>query len=88
MRPHDPELGEVDRGDLVKGYAYERDRYVIMTDEDLEKVKIESSETMAIERFVDADTVDRIYMESPYYMTPDGGVGEEAFQVIHQELAD
>ena len=86
MRPHDPELGEVDRGDLVKGYAYERDRYVIMTDEDLEKVKIESSETMAIERFVDADAVDPIYLDSPYYMTPDGGVGEEAFQVIHEAM--
>lgn len=86
MRPHDPELGEVDRGDLVKGYAYERDRYVIMTDEDLDKVKIESSETMAIERFVDADAVDPIYLDSPYFMTPDGGVGEEAFQVIHEAM--
>jgi DNA end-binding protein Ku len=52
MVPHDPDLGEVDRADLVKGYEYERDRYFVITDEDLDQVKIESSETIAIERFV------------------------------------
>jgi DNA end-binding protein Ku len=86
MRPHDPDLGEVDRADLVKGYAYERDRYVIIGDDELEQVKIESSETMAIERFVDGDTVDPIYLDAPYYMTPAGAVGEEAFQVIHAAM--
>ena len=86
MRPHDPELGEVDRADLVKGYEYERGHYVIMSDEDLDKVKIESSETMTIERFVDGEAVDPIYLDTPYFMTPDGAVGEEAFQVIHEAM--
>jgi DNA end-binding protein Ku len=86
MVPHDPDLGEVDRADLVKGYEYERDRYIVITDEDLDQVKIESSETIAIERFVDADNVDPIYLDAPYYMTPDGTVAEEAFQVIHEAM--
>ncbi len=86
MRPYDPELGEVDRADLVKGYEYDKDQYVIMSDEDFDKIKIESTDTMAIERFVDESKMDPIYLDSPYYLTPDGAVGEEAFRVIHEAM--
>lgn len=86
MRPHDPELGEVERGDLVKGYEYDKDQYVIMSDEDFDKVRIESTDTMAIERFVDESEVDGIYLDSPYYLAPDGPVAEEAFRVIHEAM--
>src|ERR671911_702581 len=58
MKPHDPELGPVERSDLVKGYEYEKDQYVIFTDEDFEKVQIDSSKAIVIEKFVDADEVD------------------------------
>jgi DNA end-binding protein Ku len=86
MVPHDPERGAVDRSELVRGYEYERDRYVVVTDEDLAKVKLESSEIIDIERFVDAEEADLIYFESPYYLAPDGAVAEETFRVIRDAM--
>ncbi len=86
MKPHDPELGAVERSDLVKGYQYEKDRYVVFTEEDFDKVQIESSKAIVIEKFVDADDVDPIYFDSPYYVAPDGAVAEETFRVIQQAM--
>ena len=63
MKPHDPELGAVERSDLVKGYQYEKDQYVVFTEEDFDKVQIESSKAIVIEKFVDAEDVDPIYFE-------------------------
>jgi DNA end-binding protein Ku len=65
MKPHDPELGAVERSDLVKGYEYEKGEYVIFTDEDLGKIQIESSKAIVIEKFVDSRDVDPIYFEVP-----------------------
>jgi DNA end-binding protein Ku len=86
MFPHDPELGKVDRSDLVKGYEYEKDQYVVLTDEDFDKVQIESSKAVVIEKFVDEKDVDPIFLESPYYMAPDGPVAEETFRVLHEAI--
>jgi DNA end-binding protein Ku len=86
MVPHDPERGAVDRSELVRGYEYERDRYVVVGDEDLAKVKLESSEIIDIESFVDVDEADPIYFESPYYLAPDGAVAEETFRVIREAM--
>ena len=72
MMPHDPELGPVERADLVKGYEYEKDHYVVFSDEDFAKVKLDSRQTIVIEKFVDADEVDPIYFDAPYYLAPDG----------------
>ena len=86
MRYHDPELGEVERKDLVKGYQFEKDRYVIVDKEELDGIQIESNKTINIEGFVDADDIDAIYLDSPYYLGPDGPVAEEAFAVIRESL--
>lgn len=86
MKPHDPELGPVERADLVKGYEYEKDQYVVFADEDFEKVQIESSKAIVIERFVDAQDVDPIYLDQPYYLAPDGAVAEETFRVIQHAM--
>jgi DNA end-binding protein Ku len=88
MKPHDPELGAVERGDLVKGYQYEKDQYVIFTEEDFDKVQIESSNAIVIEKFVDAEDVDPMYFESPYYVAPDGAVAEETFRVVQQAMRE
>ena len=88
MKPHDPELGPVERSDLVKGYEYEKDQYVVFTDEDFDKVQIESSQAIVIEKFVDAREVDEIYYESPYYLAPDGAVAEETFRVIQHAMSE
>ena len=88
MKPHDPELGPVERSDLVKGYEYEKDQYVIFTDEDFEKVQIDSSKAIVIEKFVDAADVDEIYYDSPYYLAPDGAVAEETFRVVQWAMRE
>jgi DNA end-binding protein Ku len=86
MKPFVPGQGTVERSDLVKGYAYEKDQYVVLTQDDFDKIKIESDDTMVIERFIDADAVDEVYLDSPYYMVPDGPVAEEAYRVIHKAM--
>jgi DNA end-binding protein Ku len=88
MKPHDPELGAVERDDLVKGYQYEKDQYVVFTEEDFDKVQIESSKAIVIEKFVDAKDVDPIYFDSPYYVAPDGAVAEETFRVIQRAMSE
>lgn len=86
MKPVDPELGLVDRADLVKGYEYEDKQYVIIDDADLESVRIESNHTMNIEAFVDEKDVDVIYQDTPYYLAPDGAMAEETFVVLREAM--
>jgi DNA end-binding protein Ku len=86
MKYHDPELGEVDRTDLVKGYQFEKDRYVTVSNEELEEVEIESSKTVDIDGFVDAADLDPIYFDSTYYMAPDGPIAEETFGVVLEAM--
>jgi DNA end-binding protein Ku len=86
MKPVDPELGLVERSDLVKGYEYEDKKYIILSDEDLEAVKLETNHTMAIEAFVDEAEVDVIYQDTPYYLAPDGAMAEETFIVLREAM--
>lgn len=86
MKPVDPELGLVERSDLVKGYEYEAKQYVIIDEADLEAVKIESNHTMNIEAFVEEGSVDIIYQDAPYYLAPDGAMAEETFIVLREAL--
>ena len=83
---HDPELGEIDRADLVKGYQFEKDKYVVVTGEELEGVEIDSSKTIDIDGFVDAADIDPIYFDSAYYLAPDGPIAEETFAVILEAM--
>jgi len=86
MKPVDPELGLVERSDLVKGYEYEDKQYIIIDDADLDAVRIESNHTMNIEAFVDEGEVDVIYQDSPYYLAPDGAMAEETFAVLREAM--
>ena len=86
MKPVDPELGLVERADLVKGYEYEPKQYVIIDDADLEAVRIESSHTLNIEAFVDEDEIDVLYQDAPYYLAPDGAMAEETFVVLREAM--
>ena len=87
MKPVDPELGLVERSDLVRGYEYEDKQYIIVEDSDLEAVRIESNHTLNIEAFVDESEVDPIYQDSPYYLAPDGKMAEETFAVLRDAMA-
>ena len=82
----DPETGPVERSDLVKGYEVSKGEYILMTDEEIKSVKLESTKTIDIERFVPAEDIDRIYWDNPYYLAPDGKLAQEAFAVIRESL--
>lgn len=82
----DPDTGPVERSSLVKGYAVAKDEYILLTDEEIKSVKLESTRTLDIERFVPADEIDRLYWDNPYYLAPTGGIADEAFGVIREAM--
>jgi DNA end-binding protein Ku len=77
---------EVPNTDIVKGYEFEKGRYVVVGDEDVEKVRVESTRVINLERFTDGNAIDAIYLERPYYLAPDGQVAKEAFAVIREGM--
>ena len=86
MVPTDPETGPVDRSEIVKGYEIEKGRYVVITDEEIKNVRLETTRTLDIERFVDEGDIDRLYWNDPYYLTPDGDMALEAYSVIREAM--
>jgi DNA end-binding protein Ku len=79
---------QLSRSDLVKGYEFKKDTYVLLTDEDLESVRVESSSLMAIEKFVEADSIDPIYYDSSYYLAPDGKAGQDVYAVLREAIEE
>ena len=77
---------EVDKTEIVKGYEFEKGRYVVMDAEDLSKARPESTRIINMMRFADVETIDPIYVEKPYYLAPDGKVAGEAFAVLREAL--
>jgi DNA end-binding protein Ku len=83
----DSKTGEtVDRDQIVKGYEYDRGRYVTITDDELKALQIESSKIIDLDRFVDRDEVDPVYLDTPYYVYPDGELAAETFRVIGEAM--
>jgi DNA end-binding protein Ku len=76
----------VNEDDEVKGYARDENSFVLLEDEELEAVRLESARAIHIETFVPADTIDWIWYDTPYYLTPDDKVGEEAYCVIRDAM--
>ena len=77
----------VPRSELVKGYEYEKDRYVVIDDEDIKKVAPKTAKVMAILEFVKAADVDPVYLESSYYVAPDEG-GEKPYALLFQAMRE
>jgi len=73
---------EVTQSDLVKGYEFEKGRYAVLEEEDIAKVRPESTRVINIVQFADAKLIDPVYVERPYYLAPDGNVAAEAFAVM------
>jgi DNA end-binding protein Ku len=84
----DAETGEVvPANDIIKGYEVGKGKgYVEVTDEDLEAIDIESTRTIDIDQFVPRDEIDDLYIDRPYYIVPDGKVGQQAFAVIREAI--
>jgi len=77
---------EVPNTDIVKGYEFEKGRYVVVGEEDIEKVRVESTRVINLEKFTEDTAIDPIYLERPYYLAPDGPVAKEAFAVIREGM--
>ena len=88
MVPTDPEIGPLDRAELVRGYEIEKNRYVIVTDDELESVRLETTHTLDIERFVDAKSIDRLFYDDPYILMPADEVAVEAYSVIREAISE
>jgi DNA end-binding protein Ku len=78
---------EVSHAELVKGYEFEKGRYVVLTEEDVGKVRPESTRVIDLVQFADAASIDPIYVERAYYLAPDGRVAAEAFAVMREGMA-
>jgi DNA end-binding protein Ku len=77
---------EVPNTDIVKGFEFEKGRYVVVDEEDIEKVRVESTRVINLEKFTDDTAIDPIYLERPYYLAPDGPVARDAFAVIREGM--
>lgn len=86
MKPFDPDVGEVDRKDLVRGYEIRDGKYVTVTDEDLAKIRLKSTKTIEIEKFVNFADIDSLYLDGAYFVMPDGPMAAEAYAVIREAM--
>ena len=78
---------EVPNTELVKGYEYEKGHYVVVTEEDIEKVRVESSKVIDLSQFTDVTDIDPIYVDKSYYLAPDGPMAAESFAVMREGMA-
>jgi DNA end-binding protein Ku len=81
-----PGIGPVDRDEIIKGYEISKGNYVLLDEEEIESVKIESKKTLDLVQFVEAHEIDPLYFEKPYYVAPADDLAEEAFVVLRDAL--
>ncbi|WP_394653428.1 Ku protein [uncultured Sphingomonas sp.] len=81
-----PGLGPVDTDEIVKGFALSKDEYVLLEQDEIDAVKLESKKTLELTQFVDADEIDVLYYERPYFVVPADDLAEEAFIVLREAL--
>lgn len=79
---------EVEQGDIIKGYEAAKGSYIELEPEELEAVAVESTRVIDIEQFVPKKEIDDLYMGNPYYIVPDGEVGQQAFAVIREAIKE
>jgi DNA end-binding protein Ku len=77
---------DVDTSDIVKGYELGKGEYIELEPEELEAVAVESTRTLEIDQFVPRKEIDELYLNNPYYIVPDGDVGQQAFAVIREAI--
>ena len=83
----DAETGEpVERGQTVKGYQFKKDHYLIVSEDDLASVKVESSSVITVDKFVAANSIDPVYFDASYYVAPDGDAGKDVYAVLREAI--
>lgn len=83
-----PGVGPVERSEIVKGYEYQKGRYATIEPADLQNLRLETTDTIDITQFVDTADLDPVYVDSPYYLVPDGSLAEEGYRVIREALRE
>jgi DNA end-binding protein Ku len=78
----------LERRNLVKGYEFKKNTYVLLSDEDFQRVKVPSSSVMNIEKFVEAGTIDPLYYDTSYYLAPDGEAGRDVYAVLCEAIEE
>jgi DNA end-binding protein Ku len=78
---------EVPNTELVKGYEFEKGRYVVVSEEDIEKVRVESTRVIDLAQFTEDTSIDPIYVDRAYYLAPDGPMAASAFAVMREGMA-
>ncbi|MBT0667596.1 Ku protein [Novosphingobium profundi] len=81
-----PGVGPVDREEIIKGYEVSKGSYVLLDEQEIEAVRIESRKTLELVQFVDADEIDVLYYEKPYFIVPADDLAEEAYTVLREAL--
>jgi DNA end-binding protein Ku len=83
-----PGIGVVENEEITKGFEYEKGKYVLLNQDEIDNLKLEAKQTIELVRFVDRDDIDARYFEKPYYLLPDGDVAEEGYVVVQKALAE
>jgi DNA end-binding protein Ku len=81
-----PGVGAVENEEITKGFEYEKGKYVLLDQKEIDELKLESKQTIELVRFVDHCEIDPRYFEKPYYLLPDGDLAEEGYVVIQKAL--
>lgn len=79
-------VGAVDKDDIRKGFEYQKGDYVLLTDDEIDAVKLETRKTLELVQFVDEDEIPPLYFDTPYYLTPSDELAEDAFRVVRDAL--
>jgi DNA end-binding protein Ku len=81
-----PGIGPVENEEITKGYEYEKGKYVLLDQKEIDELKLESKQTIELVRFVEPSAIDARYYERPYYLLPDGDIAEEGYSVMQKAL--
>ena len=81
-----PGIGAIDHDDIVKGFETSKGNYVLLDDEEIEAVELDSKRTLELVQFVDTNSIDILYYTNPYYVVPADDLAEEAYIVLREAL--
>ena len=81
-----PGIGPVDHDEIMKGFEYEKGDYVLLTEDEIDAVKLETKKTLELTQFVSASEIDPLYFDKPYYVVPADELSEDAFRVVRDAL--
>lgn len=81
-------VGPVDAGDIMKGFEYEKDQYLLIDPDDVDEIKLETKKTLELVQFVDACEISPLYFNKPYYLVPTDDLAEDAYRVVRDALRE